>query len=116
MSVIGANDDPCLQKVAVARWDAATAYANVHYPFPLDQNPDVPQGSLLHFKFLSDFRAKVDEALASREHWNNSLEYQRYHDWLCSPHRVPLYEPSLSRRYSGPHSLIDAQLMVPLDW
>jgi hypothetical protein len=117
MNAIGApTDDPSLQKFALARWDASTAYANVHYPFPLDQNPEHPQGSLLHFKFLSDFRAKVDEAIVSGEHWNNSLEYRRYDEWLSSPEWTPLYQPSLSRRYYGPESLVDARLLVPLDW
>lgn len=31
-----------------------------------------------HFKFLSDFRSRVDEAVLSKEYWRNSFEYACY--------------------------------------
>jgi len=116
MSTIGATEEPCCSKVAIARWDASTAYANVHFPFPFHENPSSPQGALLHFKFIADFASKVDEALVTGEHWRNAIEYRRYKEWLDSPGRASLYDAVSSRLYEDPQSLINAELMVPLEW
>jgi hypothetical protein len=116
MGTIGATEVPCCRKVAVARWDSSTAYANVHYPFPFHENPCSAQGALLHFKFTADFAVKVEEALATGEHWRNAIQYQRYKEWLYSPRRASLYDAAGSRLYEGPQSLIKAELIVPLEW
>ena len=116
MSAIGATEAPCLRKVAIARWNASTAYANVHFPFPFDESPRSPQGALLHFKFTADFGSKVDEALATGEHWQDGIQYRRYKEWLGSPRRASLYDAVSSRFYEGPLSLIDAELIVPIEW
>ena len=107
---------PNLQKIALARWDRSTAYANVHIPFPFDQNPLSSQGALLHFKFLRDFADKVNEAVVTGEHWRDGLEYRSYQDWLALPDRPALYDASNSVLYAGPASLIQSGLLEPLGW
>jgi hypothetical protein len=116
MTAIGATEVPCCRKVAIARWDASTAYANVHFPFPFHESPCSAQGALLHFKFTADFASKVDEALATGEHWHDGIQYRRYKEWLGNPRRASLYDAISSRFYEGPPSLIGAELIVPIEW
>jgi hypothetical protein len=116
MREIGCGDDIQLRKVAVAWWDHTTAYANTHYPFPFEESPQEAQGALLHFKFLPGFAQKVDEAIADGEHWSDATHYRLYQVWLENHDRAALYNPEWSRRYEGPKSLVDANLMVPLEW
>ncbi len=116
MQAANAGHRPALQKVALARWDHTTAYANIHKPYPFAENPMAPQGALLHFKFLRDFAAKVREALATGEHWRDGLEYRLYDQWLGAHELPELYDLRRSRRYKGPHSLIEAGLLHSLDW
>jgi hypothetical protein len=116
MKILNIVHRPNLQKIALARWDRSTAYANVHMPFPFDQNPLSPRGALLHFKFLPDFAAKVSEAIAAGEHWRDGLEYRSYQDWLAVPGRPALYDASISVLYAGPVSLVQGGLLEPLNW
>lgn len=115
LRAIGSGENVCLRKAAVSRWHASTAYANMHFPFPFEETPAEASAGLLHFKFLADFSEKVDEAIAEGQHWNDSVEYRWYRQWLSSADGS-LYEPSMSRRYESPACLIDAGLIVPFDW
>jgi Glycosyl transferase family 2 len=116
MQAANTGHRPALQKVALARWDHTTAYANIHKPYPFAENPIASQGALLHFKFLRDFATKVREALADGEHWRDALEYRLYREWLAAHDLRELYDVRHSRRYSGPRSLIEAGLLQRLNW
>jgi hypothetical protein len=113
--IAGPPDDVfCLSKVPLALWDEETAYCNVHFPFPFSCNPHQNYGALLHFKFTSDFRSKVSQAIQQNQHWKNSYEYRLYERWLGTG--TPLYNEQYSVRYQRPDSLISQGLLQPIAW
>jgi hypothetical protein len=81
---------PALNKTVLVRWKHHYAYTssthtlvpswlnNAHPP-----NGLAPTGCLLHFKFLSHFKDKVDIELHRKQHYNNSLEYKHYAEHLA---------------------------------
>lgn len=109
-----AKHDWCLSKVPLSLWDSNTAYGIVHYPYPFRLNPDQHYGTLLHFKFVGDFRGRVSAAIEEKQHWQEALEYKLYDKWLDK--KQSLYDPDYSVPYQGPASLISEGLLLPIDW
>lgn len=68
-----------------------------------------PTAALLHFKFLPDFKDKVDDALVTQQHWRGSREYKAYERHL-SPLTSPWYRHS--KKYESPDTLVQARLIV----
>ena len=68
-----------------------------------------PTAALLHFKFLPDFKIKIDEALDSEQHWKESREYKVYND-----HFFQLASPWFqgSEKYESPESLVKHRLIA----
>lgn len=116
MSAIGKTEFPWLSKFAMAKWDSATAYANVHFPYPFDRNPGEAFAALLHLKLLGDFPERVASAIQDGEHFNAAAEYKSYQKWLRSDSIAALYSADHSRRYEGPQSLLDAGLIEFPPW
>lgn len=112
---------PALNKVPLVKWDSRFAYylsTHVAYPAFLNhahRKHHEPTGALLHFKFVSSFREKIDQAIRLKNHYNGSQEYQKYLDQLKESENYTLHGP-ISTRYEGPHSLIEANLMTPGAW
>ncbi|RYD47184.1 MAG: glycosyltransferase family 2 protein [Verrucomicrobiaceae bacterium] len=112
---------PALNKIPLIKWDRRFAYylsTHVAYPAMLNhahKKYHEPTGALLHFKFVSSFREKIDSALRLRNHYSDSGEYQKYLDHLRDSENFSLHSP-LSAKYEGPESLIDAGIMTPGCW
>jgi hypothetical protein len=73
----GNRRPPQISKVPLVRWGAGTRYlANAHHmtPVPLAQTT----GALLHFKFLSDFAARVELEAERGQHFAGAREYRDY--------------------------------------
>jgi hypothetical protein len=53
------TDNECpawpMEKFPLSKWNERTAYCWHHCPFPFDENPSHPFGTLLHFRFLGNF-------------------------------------------------------------
>lgn len=116
MASIGETSVPLLSKYALARWDAATAYANCHYPYPFDRNPRDCFAALLHLKLLGDFALRVQNAILEKEHWQEAVEYKSYQRWLNSSLDNKLVSDDYSAEYIGPRSLIEAGIIDPAPW
>jgi len=116
LASIGETSVPWLNKYALARWDAATAYACVHYPYPFDRNPRDCFAALLHLKLLGDFASKVKNAILQKEHWKEAVEYKSYQCWLNSSPDNKLVSDDYSAEYIGPRSLIAAGIIDPAPW
>ena len=75
-------------------------------------SPSIPNGlALMHFKFFPNYQAKVADAIASSQYYQNSLEYRLLglaRDKLgdCS-----LIDDAYTRLYQGPDSLVAAKLL-----
>lgn len=82
---------PALNKTVLVKWQWYYAYiASTHIVWPNRLNRPhfsdtlAPTGCLLHFKYLSLFREKVEEEMQRKEHYAGSREYTRYLDGLNS--------------------------------
>jgi glycosyltransferase involved in cell wall biosynthesis len=83
---------PFLAKIPFIRWAPGTRYVSPHATTPIKLS-DVT-GTLLHFKFLEDFFARVNTEAKRKEHWDGASEYARYLAKLKA-------NPSLSFHYPG---------------
>ena len=66
--------------------------------------------ALLHFKYLDDFAAKTQRAIAHGQHYGGSIEYQRYGALLKKHPDVTFMYPG-SLRYSSSDDLVQSGLM-----
>jgi Glycosyl transferase family 2 len=124
LRVFNANDinaAPALNKIPLIKWRARYVYyLSTHVAYPTFLNHahrgfHEPTGALLHFKFISSFREKIDQAISLQNHYNSSHEYQKYLDHLKESENFTLYGP-VSTRYVDSHSLIETNLMTPGCW
>jgi hypothetical protein len=80
---------PALNKTVLVKWRWYYAYiGSTHIAWPNRINSPhfndtlAPTGCLLHFKYLSLMREKVEEEMQRQEHYAGSREYRRYLDGL----------------------------------
>ncbi len=62
-----------------------------------------------HFKYHSGFRAKVEEEVARKQHYNDAEEYRKYRA-LWAEARGMMFDPAVSRRY------VDSQSFADIPW
>ncbi len=79
-------------KVPLVKWQRGYAFINSHRLNFIRLAPVT--GALLHFKYLQDFSARVDDAIATGEHYDGSAEYRKYAQLLRR-------DPNLSMMYAG---------------
>lgn len=112
---------PALNKTPLIKWQSRFAYylsTHVAYPAILNhahRRTHEPTGALLHFKFVSSFREKINHAIQHRNHYNDSNEYQKYLKQLESSENYSLYS-AISAEYRNSESLIQANLMTAGCW
>lgn len=84
------QDAPSLNKIPLVRWRRAYCFvSSTHMLLPRrlnlvydEQGGERTSGCLLHAKFISTFKAKVQEELERREHFAHSREYLAYAETL----------------------------------
>lgn len=102
---------PNLTKVPLVRWKrGAGLVASTHMLRPLAMAPDQPSGVLLHYKFLQDFHARAEDAVARGAHYDGSREYRRYLEALDRDPAFSLHS-GRSVRFAGPEQLVELGLM-----
>lgn len=112
---------PSLNKIPLIKWQSRFAYylsTHVAYPTFLNhahRKHQHPTGALLHFKFVSSFREKIDAAIRLKNHYSDSGEYRKYLDHLQHSEDFSLHS-AISAKYEGPESLIEANIMTPGCW
>ena len=99
-----------LPPLRAAGWFQAPAPKRTHMLRPLAIAPEQPSGVLLHYKFLQDFHARAEDAVARGAHYDGSREYRRYLEAL---ERDPAFSLHSGRsvRYTGPDQLVSLGLM-----
>lgn len=101
---------PDLFKVPLVKWAKGNAYISAAHemrPVKLSANT----GVLAHFKFFSDFHARVSKAISEGQYAGGSVEYKRYLEGLNSLSDGSfMYEGSI--RYKGSRDLISRGLMI----
>lgn len=80
---------PALNKTVLVKWRQHFSFiSSAHHLWPRRLNRPhfkdglAPTGCLLHFKFLSSFKVKVEEEMQRKEHFAGSKEYIRYKNSL----------------------------------
>lgn len=111
---------PALNKTVLVKWQRYYAYiASTHIAWPNKLNRPhfsdtlAPTGCLLHFKYLSLLREKVEEEMERKEHYAGSREYSRYLDGLNN--QTVLWSPA-SVRFRGWRQCVDLGLMNVGRW
>lgn len=102
---------PNLTKVPLFRWkEGSGLVSSTHMLRPSRMAAEQPSGVLLHFKFLQDFHARAEDAVARGAHYDGSREYRRY---LGALERDPAFSLHSGRsvRYAGPDQLVALGLM-----
>ena len=102
---------PNATKVPLMKWrEGAGLVSSTHMLRPMALAPEQPSGVLLHFKFLQDFHARAEDAVARGAHYDGSREYRRYLEAL---ERNPAFSLHSGRsvRYAGPDQLVELGLM-----
>ena len=102
---------PNLTKAPLVKWrEGAGLVSSTHMLRPMALAPEQPSGVLLHFKFLQDFHARAEDAVARGAHFDGSREYRRYLEAL---ERNPAFSLHSGRsvRYAGPDQFVSLGLM-----
>ena len=110
---------PVLNKVPLIKWERHFVYilsTHVARPNHINDVCDLKHmtGALLHFKFISDLKGKVEEEKHAKQHWNDSIEYKKYGEILES--KTQLFDEDISREYRDWHTLADLGLINIGDW
>jgi hypothetical protein len=111
---------PALNKTVLVKWKRYYSYiASAHIVWPNRLNRPhfhdslAPTGCLLHFKYLSLFREKVEEEMERKEHYAGSREYVRYLEGLNA--KQILWSPG-SAEFEGWRQCVDLGLMNTGRW
>jgi hypothetical protein len=105
---------PLLNKTPLIKWKKHYAYLySTHFAIPrfLNKNddPSLPTGALLHFKFLDKIIDKISVEMEAKQHWDDSYEYKQYDKVLKD--RELLYDIDISVKYRDWHTLEDLGLI-----
>jgi hypothetical protein len=102
-------------KYALFRMKPETALVNGHFIWPRDPGPARPFAAFVHLKFLDDFAERSRRNEREGQHHQNSKKYREIVEKLAEqPRQTASY--AKSRKYEGPESLIDNQLLLPIPW
>lgn len=113
------NEAPAMNKVSLVKWKFYFAFVkSTHMLIPRRLNRVISKtkvsGALLHFKFLNDFKRKVEDEMVNKQHWNNSYEYLQYKSALDSEEF--LFNPEISERYKDWTTLLDFGFINLGEW
>lgn len=93
---------------------AGMAHPHFHWPFPGNDRSPCHLG-LLHLKFKMPLANKMTRALAEKNYWNESAEYQAYASALAQQPDLNLHYAG-SQRLCGTDQLSQAGLIEPIAW
>lgn len=105
---------PLLTKIPLLTWRVQNAPSWKVYRATLQQKPAPDWCALLHFKFLQDFKKRVEEEVTRKSYYADGLEYQLYHKYVDRIiDRSPLYYGS--RKFSSVEDLYRSNLAFCTD-
>ncbi|MEO9526403.1 glycosyltransferase family 2 protein [Roseibium sp.] len=101
-------------KVPLLKWQGGTVFSGGVHGIDRQVTVAPDWGVLLHFKYLDDFRSKVAEALARKQHTDNAGHYLDYNSRMDGLMEEGLRYPG-SVRFTGTDALIACGLMRESD-
>lgn len=110
---------PALNKVPLVKWKWNYAYIeSMHMAIPRRLNNTCyitkTSGALLHYKFISQLKDKVEEELVAKQHFNDSAEYKMYDGVIKE--KTALYDESVSQRFDSWKDLAKLGLINTGEW
>ncbi|CCM74293.1 glycosyltransferase family 2 protein [Rhizobium mesoamericanum] len=110
----GENNE--LIKYPLIYWDGACLFgSSLHQPLPYGRNFPSVWGAILHFKFFTNYKAKISEAVEGKQHFNSSEHYQKMMDVLHREGEIDFtYAKSIC--YEGPQQLVSRGYMTKIDF
>ncbi|OWV96748.1 glycosyltransferase family 2 protein [Rhizobium sp. R693] len=105
-----------LIKYPVIYWDRKCFFgSSPHQPLPYERNFPSVWGAILHFKFFTNYKAKITEAAEGKQHYNSSEHYQKMMNVLHREGEIDFsYDQSI--RYEGPQQLVERGFMTKIDF
>jgi len=97
-------------KVPLLKWQQGTRFSGGVHGIDREVAVAPDWGVLLHFKYLDDFKSKVAEAIARKQHTDNAGHYLDYNSQMDLLMEDGLHYPG-SRRFDGVRTLLDCGLM-----
>lgn len=105
------NEENELIKYPLIYWDKYCFFgSSIHRPLPYNRNFAPIWGVLLHFKFFTNYREKIAEAVDGRQHYNGSQHYQTMKEELDQKGDIDFMDKS-STRFANPTQLIELGFM-----
>ncbi|OAP35811.1 hypothetical protein AU381_16630 [Sinorhizobium glycinis] len=110
------GEDNELIKYPLIYWDKWCRFgSSIHRPLPYNRNFSPIWGVLLHFKFFTNYREKIAEAVSNKQHYNGSQHYQALQRELDNAGAIQFVgEPSI--RFLNPEQLIDLGFMPTIEF
>ncbi|WP_085035403.1 glycosyltransferase family 2 protein [Ensifer aridi] len=103
-----------LIKYPVIFWDKDCSLSvSIHQPLPCERNFLPVSGALLHFKFFSDYKEKIELAVADGQYFNGAEAYRRMLEDLQKTGEFD-FSNEHSIRFSGSGQLLQLGFIAPI--
>jgi len=105
-----------LMKYPVIFWDPECSLGvSIHQPLPCERNFPAVSGVLLHFKFFSDYKEKIERAVAEGQYFNAAAAYRKMLEDLQEAGEFDFSHES-STRFSGSGQLLELGFIAPVHY
>jgi hypothetical protein len=105
-----------LIKYPVIFWDKDCSLGvSIHQPLPCERNFPAICGVLLHFKFFSDYREKIEQAVADGQYFDAAAVYRKMLDNLQETGEFD-FSDACSTRFSGSAQLLELGFIAPIGY
>ncbi len=105
-----------LIKYPVIFWDGNCSLGvSIHQPLPCERNFPAVSGVLLHFKFFSDYKDKIEQAVADGQYFDAAAVYRKMLDNLQEAGEFD-FSDACSTRFSGSAQLLELGFIAPIGY
>ncbi|WP_052522756.1 glycosyltransferase family 2 protein [Ensifer sp. BR816] len=103
-----------LIKYPLIYWDRNCSLSvSIHQPLPCERNFLEISGVLLHFKFFSDYREKIEQAVSDGQYFDGAAIYRKMLDDLEKTGEFD-FAHEHSVRFSGSRQLLELGFIAPI--
>lgn len=105
-----------LMKYPLIFWDKeCNLGVSIHQPLPCERNFPAISGVLLHFKFFSDYKEKIEHAVTDGQYFDGAAAYRKMLDDLQKSGEFDFQSPD-SVRFSGSKQLRELGFIAPISF
>jgi hypothetical protein len=105
-----------LMKYPVIFWDRDCSLSvSIHQPLPCQRNFVPISGVLLHFKFFSDYKEKIEQAVVDGQYFDGAVAYRKMLEGLQKTGEFD-FANEHSVRFSGSAQLLEMGFIAPVSF